>query len=242
MSIPNALLDDIARTLADSFTVKELQELSKVFLSEPLSASDQDAEAAARALTAASEQAGCLPLLLAKALEKQPDNPALAGLTVQLLASPAPGLAPFKLANNGSPDDLEVAQVRSDTVNGSAANPPQYGIVSSGDAATISGIVIGGSVNGDINIYMATSRADALKVAATAFSGASGPRPSCPYPGMVPFRPEDARFFYGREGEIEEMVLRLRGQDFLLVIGPSGSGKSSLVFHSLTRRINLFSR
>jgi hypothetical protein len=54
-------------------------------------------------------------------------------------------------------------------------------------------------------------------------------RPRCPYPGMVPFAPEDARFFYGREAEIAEMQRRLRVGRYLLVIGPSGAGKSSLV-------------
>ena len=54
-------------------------------------------------------------------------------------------------------------------------------------------------------------------------------RPRCPYPGMVPFQPADARFFYGREREIAEMQQRLRVGHYLLVIGPSGSGKSSLV-------------
>jgi len=29
----------------------------------------------------------------------------------------------------------------------------------------------------------------------------------CPYPGMVPFQEKDARFFYGREGEIGQMLL-----------------------------------
>ncbi len=51
----------------------------------------------------------------------------------------------------------------------------------------------------------------------------------CPYPGMVPFRAEDAARFYGRDAEIERMVGLLRGQRFMMVIGPSGSGKSSLV-------------
>src|SRR4029079_6911624 len=51
----------------------------------------------------------------------------------------------------------------------------------------------------------------------------------CPYPGMVPFHAEDARFFYGRTAEIRQLVLHLRQQHFLLVIGPSGSGKSSLI-------------
>jgi hypothetical protein len=58
-------------------------------------------------------------------------------------------------------------------------------------------------------------------------------RPACPYPGMVPFRSEDARFFYGREAEIGDMLRRLRHGRYLLVIGPSGSGKSSLVMAGL---------
>src|SRR4051812_21829403 len=54
-------------------------------------------------------------------------------------------------------------------------------------------------------------------------------RIECPYPGMVPFRAEDMRFFYGREAEIRKMLHHLRHHRFLFVIGPSGSGKSSLV-------------
>jgi WD40 repeat protein len=63
------------------------------------------------------------------------------------------------------------------------------------------------------------------------------PKPACPYPGMVPFRPEDARFFYGREAEVEKMLQHLRVQNRLLVIGPSGSGKSSLVRAGLLPRL-----
>src|SRR5262249_4571971 len=50
-----------------------------------------------------------------------------------------------------------------------------------------------------------------------------------PYPGMLPFRAEDARFFHGREELVFQMVQHLRTQRLLFVIGPSGSGKSSLV-------------
>ena len=57
--------------------------------------------------------------------------------------------------------------------------------------------------------------------------------PPCPYPGMVPYRAEDARFFYGRDDEIRRMAQLLRHQRFLMVIGPSGSGKSSLVYAGL---------
>ena len=62
-------------------------------------------------------------------------------------------------------------------------------------------------------------------------------RLACPYPGMVPFRAEDARFFYGREEEIEGMLQRLRHQRYLWVIGPSGSGKSSLVSAGVLPRL-----
>lgn len=56
-----------------------------------------------------------------------------------------------------------------------------------------------------------------------------GAPPPCPYPGMAPFSEEDAARFYGREAEVAAIVSRLRAHPFLAVIGPSGSGKSSLV-------------
>jgi signal transduction histidine kinase len=56
-----------------------------------------------------------------------------------------------------------------------------------------------------------------------------GQRPRCPYPGMVPFRAGDAPFFHGRETEIRHIARFLRHGHFLAVIGPSGSGKSSLI-------------
>lgn len=52
----------------------------------------------------------------------------------------------------------------------------------------------------------------------------------CPYPGMEPFKEGDAQFFYGRDKEIKKAQDTLSNQNFLFVIGPSGSGKSSLVF------------
>ena len=55
---------------------------------------------------------------------------------------------------------------------------------------------------------------------------------------MIPFRVEDARWFYGRAKEIDELVRRIRVQNFLFVIGPSGSGKSSLVFAGLVADLN----
>jgi hypothetical protein len=56
------------------------------------------------------------------------------------------------------------------------------------------------------------------------------PAPDCPYPGMVPFTEKQADVFFGRDKEIADAVERLRQHPFLTVIGPSGSGKSSLVY------------
>jgi len=56
------------------------------------------------------------------------------------------------------------------------------------------------------------------------------PAPDCPYPGMVPFTEKQADVFFGRDKEIADGVDRLRQHPFLTVIGPSGSGKSSLVY------------
>jgi energy-coupling factor transporter ATP-binding protein EcfA2 len=60
------------------------------------------------------------------------------------------------------------------------------------------------------------------------------PEPAlCPYPGMQPFKVEEAQYFYGRDPEIKHLLQHLRHQHCIFVIGPSGSGKSSLVFAGL---------
>ena len=64
---------------------------------------------------------------------------------------------------------------------------------------------------------------------------APGPssKPSCPYPGMMPFDEADGTRFYGRDREIRDLLELLRLHPLLTVIGPSGSGKSSLIFAGL---------
>lgn len=69
------------------------------------------------------------------------------------------------------------------------------------------------------------------------------PRPACPFPGMRPFREEDSGRFFGRQQEVDDLLQRLRLHPFIAVIGPSGSGKSSLVLAGLVpalRRSGLF--
>lgn len=57
---------------------------------------------------------------------------------------------------------------------------------------------------------------------------------ACPYPGMRAFAEKEAAFFFGREQEVEQLLGQLRnGVREIYVIGPSGSGKSSLVVAGL---------
>ncbi|MCA1701997.1 MAG: TIR domain-containing protein [Actinobacteria bacterium] len=51
----------------------------------------------------------------------------------------------------------------------------------------------------------------------------------CPYPGLEAFDEEDARFFFGREDDVALVVEKVKASRFLAVLGPSGSGKSSLL-------------
>jgi hypothetical protein len=69
-----------------------------------------------------------------------------------------------------------------------------------------------------------------------------GPLPApeeiiCPYPGMVPYDASSAERFYGREEETTALVTQVQGSPFAMVIGPSGSGKSSLLQAGLLPRL-----
>jgi WD40 repeat protein len=64
-----------------------------------------------------------------------------------------------------------------------------------------------------------------------------------PYPGLEPFAPEDAGVFFGRDYEVGRLLELLqptlqRGVGrFVAVVGPSGSGKSSLLRAGLLPRV-----
>jgi hypothetical protein len=61
----------------------------------------------------------------------------------------------------------------------------------------------------------------------------------CPYPGMRPYSADDAASFHGRDAEINELLSRLRtGEREIYVIGPSGSGKSSMVKAGVLPRLS----
>ena len=56
-----------------------------------------------------------------------------------------------------------------------------------------------------------------------------GSSATCPYRGLRAFDAQDADFYFGRATVVAEAVRRLEEFPLLIVVGPSGSGKSSLV-------------
>ena len=51
----------------------------------------------------------------------------------------------------------------------------------------------------------------------------------CPYRGLNTFGEEHSDLFFGRDADIQRLIEKLKTSRFLAVLGPSGSGKSSLV-------------
>jgi hypothetical protein len=64
-----------------------------------------------------------------------------------------------------------------------------------------------------------------------------------PYPGLQPFAAEDAAVFFGRDHEVDRLLellqptLQRGAGQFVAVVGPSGSGKSSLLRAGLLPRL-----
>lgn len=59
------------------------------------------------------------------------------------------------------------------------------------------------------------------------------PPPPCPYQGLAAFHSENAQFFYGRDAVTNRLIEMARVKPLVAVVGPSGSGKSSVVFAGL---------
>ena len=64
-------------------------------------------------------------------------------------------------------------------------------------------------------------------------STTDAPPLDCPYPGLRPFRPDEAVVFFGRDEQVDQLLERLGRQRFLAVVGTSGCGKSSLILAGL---------
>ncbi|HWO25673.1 MAG TPA: hypothetical protein VNO30_43340 [Kofleriaceae bacterium] len=77
-----------------------------------------------------------------------------------------------------------------------------------------------------------------IVLAAAAAAPAAAVALPCPYPGMRSYSADEADHFHGRGTEIDELLGRLRaGEREIYVIGPSGSGKSSLVAAGVVPRL-----
>jgi hypothetical protein len=75
-----------------------------------------------------------------------------------------------------------------------------------------------------------TSTVQDLQRALGRFEGdAAVSEQACPFKGLASFDVADADDFFGREQLVAEIVARLPGATLLGVVGPSGSGKSSIV-------------
>jgi WD40 repeat protein/energy-coupling factor transporter ATP-binding protein EcfA2 len=60
----------------------------------------------------------------------------------------------------------------------------------------------------------------------------------CPYRGLAAFIEQDYKLFFGRERAVETVLKRLKNSPhFLALVGPSGSGKSSLVQAGVMRQL-----
>ena len=49
-----------------------------------------------------------------------------------------------------------------------------------------------------------------------------------PFPGLRPFGVDECHLFFGREGQVDEILVKLSENRFITLLGYSGSGKSSL--------------
>ena len=78
-----------------------------------------------------------------------------------------------------------------------------------------------------IQLQVARDRESAL-VGAPRSPSTIGPT-VCPFKGLAGFETVDEAYFFGRERLIAELVARMAGRNFLGIVGPSGSGKSSLL-------------
>ena len=50
-----------------------------------------------------------------------------------------------------------------------------------------------------------------------------------PFVGLRPFEPQDRRYFFGREDTLQKLAGRVRNQRLVILLGPYGSGKTSLI-------------
>ncbi len=126
-----------------------------------------------------------------------------------------------------NPDPEPATQV----VSGAAINSNN---VSGGVNVDGQQVTIGGDVVGRDKIVSTTYgyTVEQVSTLLTQISSTFQPKPfdgHCPYLGLDAFSEDDADRFFGRETLVSELVVRVKESRFVVIAGPSGSGKSSLV-------------
>jgi ABC-type histidine transport system ATPase subunit len=53
-----------------------------------------------------------------------------------------------------------------------------------------------------------------------------------PFPGLRPFSIDDTHLFFGREHQIDDILLKISKNRFITIMGCSGSGKGSFQFYT----------
>ena len=97
------------------------------------------------------------------------------------------------------------------------------------------GVTLGDPKNADaldeLAALLGVDRSQSTWLAAEVERSGDEPEQFSPYRGLAAFRERDARWMFGREREVHELLARLRGEGprLLVVAGASGSGKSSLI-------------
>jgi WD40 repeat protein len=105
-------------------------------------------------------------------------------------------------------------------------------------ATTITGGQIQGVAGaGSVVIENFTIINRAAEEPAAAAAGAE-PIPTCPYPGLAYFGPNDSHLFFGRDAAIARLTEAVGQQSLTALVGASGSGKSSVVLAGLAPHLN----
>lgn len=85
----------------------------------------------------------------------------------------------------------------------------------------------------ELNLIVTGNSTQDLQPSSDISSSVSLPEPDNPYKGLYAFQSSDTRDFFGRHAAVEKLIERMTSEDghprFVTVVGPSGSGKSSLV-------------
>ncbi len=99
------------------------------------------------------------------------------------------------------------------------------------------------SQNTWIDLRTGLENAAAMDAIARAIKGeapvpqVSPPEPLCPYRGLLAFTEDDAPLFYGRDAFADDLLCKARTLKLIAVVGPSGTGKSSVVQAGLLPRL-----